>query len=211
LREHLETLGKRWHLPEVALKMRASCHYIQPFIECLEGLIERGLKADEVAAIDCEIPPGEESLICEPWAEKLRPASAYQAKFSLPYALGALLVDGAETIETFEGPTRSDVCAAAARVKWSPMADGNFPSRYGARLIVTKDSGARLLSEVEDVRGTVGRPLGEGEVLGKFLDCASRALEGGAPEQVVAAVDGLDRAPDLAALTGALRAVRRRG
>ena len=48
-------------------------------------------------------------------------------------------------------------------------------------------------------------------VLGKFLDCASRALEGGAPEQVVAAVDGLDRAPDLAALTGALRAVRRRG
>jgi 2-methylcitrate dehydratase PrpD len=209
LRDHLETLGTHWHLTEAALKMRASCHYIQPFIECLEDLLGRGLKADEVAGIDCEVPPGEESLICEPWEEKLHPVSAYQAKFSLPYALGALLVDGAVTIETFEGPTRSDICAAAARVRWSPMADGDFPNRYGARLTVTTRSGARHLVEVDDVRGTIGRPFAEGEVLRKFLDCAGRALQDGAPEQVAAAVDALDRAPDLAALSRALRAVRR--
>jgi len=207
LRDHLETLGKHWHLSEAALKMRASCHYIQPFIECMENLINRGLKVDEIAAIDCEVPPGEESLICEPWAEKLHPVSAYQAKFSLPYALGALLVDGAVTIDTFEGPTRSEVCAAAARVQWSPMADGDFPNRYGARLTVTTRSGARHSAEVDDVRGTVDRPLAEGEALSKFLDCAGRALQDGAPEQVVAAVDALDRSADLTALSGALRAV----
>ena len=114
LRMHLQTLGKHWHLREAALKARASCHYIQPFLECLETLLRRGLEADNVAAIHCEVPRGEESLICEPWAEKLQPSSAYQAKFSLPYALGALLVDGEITIATFEGPTRPDVCARSA-------------------------------------------------------------------------------------------------
>ena len=208
LRGHLETLGKHWHLREAALKMRASCHYIQPFIECLESLLDRGLDAGDVAAIECEVPLGEETLICEPWAEKLRPASAYQAKFSLPYALGALLVDGAVTIETFEGPTRDEVCASGARVTWKPMADGDFPRRYGARLNVATRSGGRLSAEVDDVRGTLGRPFADGEVLGKFLDCARRALRNGAPDRIVEAVHDLDRAPDLAALAAALRCVR---
>jgi 2-methylcitrate dehydratase PrpD len=164
LRSHLATLGERWHLREAALKVRASCHYIQPFLECLETLLSRGLDARTIESIHCEVPPGEESLICEPWAEKLRPTSAYQAKFSLPYALGALLADGVVTIGTFEGPARPEVCACAARVSWSPMADGDFPNRYGARLTVTTQSREKLSVEVDDVRGTPARPFAPGEV-----------------------------------------------
>ena len=207
LRGHLQTLGKHWHLRETALKARASCHYIQPFLECLETLLRRGLGPENIAAIHCEVPRGEESLICEPWAEKLRPSSAYQAKFSLPYALGALLVDGEITIATFEGPTRPDVCARCACVSWSPMVDGDFPNRYGARLTVTTRSDERLSAEVADVRGTPGRPFAQGELPAKFYDCARRMLQGDAPERLAAAVDRLDRAPDLTALTDALRCI----
>jgi 2-methylcitrate dehydratase PrpD len=208
LQSHLRTLGEHWHLRETALKVRASCHYIQPFLECLEILLSRGLKAEDIAAIHCEVPCGEESLICEPWVEKLRPSSAYQAKFSLPYALGALLTDGEITIATFEGPTRPDVCARATHVTWSPMADGDFPNRYGARLTVTLGSNEKLSADVVDVRGTPGRPFAQGELPAKFYDCARRMLQGDAPERLAAAVDGLDRAADLAALTAALRCVR---
>jgi 2-methylcitrate dehydratase PrpD len=208
LRSHLQTLGEHWHLREAALKVRACCHYIQPFLECLETLLRRGLKVENIAAIHCEVPCGEESLICEPWAEKLRPSSAYQAKFSLPYALGALLVDGEITIATFEGPTRPDVCARAARVTWSSMPDGDFPNRYGARVTVTIGSNEKLTAEVLDVRGTPGRPFAQGELPAKFYDCARRMLQGDAPERLAAAVDRLDRAPELAALTAALRCVR---
>ena len=63
------------------------------------------------------------------------------------------------------------------------MADGDFPNRYGARLIVTTRSNERLSAEVEDVRGTVGRPIAADEVLSKFFDCARRALEDGAPSR----------------------------
>lgn len=207
LRRHLHTLGKHWHLSEAALKMHATCHYIQPFLECLEMLLGKGLDAREVASIHCEVPPGEESLICEPWAEKLAPVSAYQAKFSLPYALGALLTDGAVSVDTFEGPARPEVCAAGQCVTWSPMADGDFPNRYGARLTVTTHARQKLIAQVDDVRGTAGRPLAEGEALGKFLACARRALTGDAPEQVVMAVRGLRHARDVTALSAALRSV----
>ncbi len=208
LRHHLQTLGDHWHLREVALKVRASCHYIQPFLECLETLLDRGLSAEDVAAVHCEVPRGEEILICEPWAEKLRPSSAYQAKFSLPYALGALLLDGEVTVATFEGPTKPEICACAARVTWSPMADGDFPNRYGARITVTTRAGERLCAELADVRGTPGRPLAPGELTAKFYDCARLALQGEAPERLAAAVDELERAPDLTELTAALRCVR---
>ena len=208
LRNHLGTLGERWHVREAALKLRASCHYIQPFLECLETLLSRGLDAGNIASIHCEVPAGEESLICEPWAKKLRPSSAYQAKFSLPYALGALLADGVVTVATFEGPARPEVCACAARVTWSPMADGDFPNRYAARLTVTTRSKEKFSVEIDDVRGAPARPFMPGEVLRKFYDCTRHVLQDEAPERLAAAVDQLDHATNLATLTSALRCVR---
>jgi 2-methylcitrate dehydratase PrpD len=208
LREHLNTFSDRWHFREAALKARACCHYIQPFLECVEGLLGRGLDPETIEAIHCEVPTGEETLICEPWMEKVRPSTAYQAKFSLPYALGALLADGAVTVATFEGPARAQVCARADLVTWSPMADGDFPNRYGARVTVTTRSNDRVTAEVEDVRGTPGRPFSEGEALRKFYDCAAPVLCDAAPERLAEAVDQLHRAQDLAALTSALRSVR---
>jgi 2-methylcitrate dehydratase PrpD len=208
LREHLNTFGDRWHFREAALKARACCHYIQPFLECLEDLLSRGLDPETIVAVHCEVPAGQETLICEPWTEKLRPSTAYQAKFSLPYALGALLTDGVVTVATFEGPTRVQVCARADLVTWSPMVDGDFPNRYGARVTVTNRSSDRFTAEVEDVRGTPGRPFSEGEALRKFYDCTAPVLRDDAPERLAGAVDQLDRAKDLAALTSALRSVR---
>jgi 2-methylcitrate dehydratase PrpD len=208
LRGHLQTLGERWHLREAALKLHACCHYIQPFLECLDLLLSRGLTAEDVASIRCEVPRGEEGLICEPWAEKLRPPSAYAAKFSLPYALAALLEDGEVSIASFEGPTRPELARRAAGVSWAPMPDGDFPRRYGARLTVTTRSNQTLSAEVEDVRGTPRRPFAPGELLGKYYDCARRMLQGDAPVRLAAAVEELHRAPDLAALTAAVRCVR---
>jgi 2-methylcitrate dehydratase PrpD len=208
LRKHLATLGQHWHMLEAALKLYPTCHYIQPFLECLQMLLGRGLRANDVAAIHCEVPAGEETLICEPWAEKLEPASAYQAKFSLPYALAALLVDGGIGVETFEGPARAEICAMAAAITWSAMAHGDFPNRYGARITVLTRANRSLSAEVEDVKGTIRRPLAVAEPLGKFLDCARPVLQDEMPERVMAAIDELERAHDLSRLTGALRCVR---
>jgi hypothetical protein len=119
-----------------------------------------------------------------------------------------MLADGDVTIATFEGPARPEICGRAALVSWSPMPDGDFPRRYGARLTVTTRAHEKLSAEVSDVRGTPGRPFAQGEMSVKFYDCARRMLQGDAPEQLAAAVETLDDEPDVAALTRALRRVK---
>jgi hypothetical protein len=88
------------------------------------------------------------------------------------------------------------------------MADGDFPRRFGARLTMTTRSQQKVSAHVEDVRGTAGRPLAEGEAVDKFLACARRALAHDAPEQVIEAVRELRHARDVTALSAALRSVR---
>lgn len=207
LRGLVATLGTRWHVPEVALKEHPCCHYIQPFLECLESLLDAGLGPDEVAAIHCEVPRGEEFLICEPWERKLAPGSAYEAKFSLAYALGARLVDGRVGVETFEGEAREDVCRAARKVTYSTI-DAGFPERYAARLRVTTAAGRAETAEVADVRGGARRPFPRATVHAKFRDNARRALAAGAVERVAALVLGLEREADLSGLSSALRDLR---
>jgi 2-methylcitrate dehydratase PrpD len=209
LRELLGGLGREWYLPEMAIKQYPCCHYIQPFLECLDRLIGQGLDPRAVRELCCEVPRGEEFLICEPWARKLNPGSAYEAKFSLPYALAALMVDRRIAVETFEGPARSDLTAAARRISWKPMVDGGFPERYRARITVTTEAGETLTAAVDDVRGGPRRPLERGLIHDKFRDNAARALEDGAVDAVFRAVLELPTAASCATLTDALRRVRR--
>ncbi|MGH6884961.1 MAG: MmgE/PrpD family protein, partial [Geminicoccales bacterium] len=208
LRALLDGLGRDWCLPEVAVKQYPCCHYIQPFLECLATLMGRGLDPRVIRELRCEVPRGEEFLICEPWQRKLRPGSAYEAKFSLPYALAALMVDRRVTVETFEGPARLDLMEAARRVFCVPMEDGGFPQRFRARITVTTAAGETLGCEVDDVLGGPRRPLPRSAIYDKFRDNAARALEAGAVEAVFAAVASLDVAASCRTLTDALRRVR---
>ena len=75
------------------------------------------------------------------------------------------------------------------------------------RLKVTTHANATFSAAVDDVRGTPGRPLAQGEVLAKFYDCVRPVLKHEAPARLAAAVAGLERATNLAALTSALRSV----
>lgn len=209
LRDLLSGLGQRWYLPDMAIKQYPCCHYIQPFIECLAELMNEGLDPRAVRELRCEVPRGEEFLICEPWERKLCPGSAYEAKFSLPYALAALMADRRIGVETFEGQARPDLMAAARRISWVPMADGGFPERYRARITVTTAAGETLTSDVDDVLGGPRRPLERRLIHDKLRDNAARALEDGAVEAVFRAVMELDEAPSCDALTNALRGVRR--
>jgi len=95
-------------------------------------------------------------------------------------------------------PAGSVVAHGAELVTWSPMADGDFSNRYGARVTVTNRSNDRFTAEVEDVRGTPGRPFSEGEALCKFYDCTAPVLRDDAPERLAGAVDQMHRAEDLA-------------
>ena len=187
----IETLGTEWHLPQAAFKFYPCCHYIHPFIEALEIAL-RQKPGSTVDTILCEVPPGAAALISEPWERKLRPQTGHEARYSLPIALAARLVEGAVTPATFANAPSAAIVAKAECISARAMKNANFPQRFEARLHLKFTDGSTTEVYVDDVFGGARRPPAREAVLEKFR--ANAALIGstsdvGALEDSVLAIE----------------------
>ncbi len=161
-------------------------------------------KATAVAALTCRVPAGAAPITCEPWGAKQNPASGHAARWSLPVAAAARLVEGRVDLATFEAPASGPVLALARRTAWEPLAGARFPEVFEAEIVAETRDGLRHEIRVDDVYGNAGRPAGDDAVREKFRRNAARGL---APEEAAsleAAIDALAEAPRLDALTLAL-------
>lgn len=208
LRALLGDLGRRWHLPEAAFKFYPCCHYLHPFIEAAGELAKRGATADNITAIVCEVPAGAAPVICEPWERALAPATGHAARWSLPIAVASRLVEGKVDLATFERAASPEVRSLARRIRWVPLANARFPERFEAVITCELQSGAPQTVRIDDVDGNHTRPPAAARVMEKFRGNAARALAPGAIETLAQAAQGLVSAPDLQALSRALRSVR---
>jgi 2-methylcitrate dehydratase PrpD len=199
-------LGEVWRIREVAVKLHPTCHFIQPYIECLEQLLD-GVSPNAVAAITCYVADGMARLICEPWAQKLDPVTPYQAKWSLPYCLGAVLVYGRIGPETFDRiSTDPEILRWGKLIDWKPM-QTDFPQHYPARIRMVLKDGTKRCAAVADVLGCPERPLKRDAILQKFLALTERALVPCGGERLVAAAMRLAGGLTARDFGGVLRAV----
>jgi 2-methylcitrate dehydratase PrpD len=210
-RGHIDDLGERWHLPEAAYKFYPSCHYLHPFIEAAGTLAERGVRADDVAKIVCRVPQGEAPIICDPWDVKQAPETGHAARWSLPIVVASRLVEGKVDLATFETPAGRAVRELAGRMRWEPLPDAKFPQRFEAELVCETRAGKTEKVRVDDVYGNHTRPPGTDPILAKFRANAVRSLREDGVTAVLKAVEGLEKAKDLAALSSALRQGARQG
>ncbi len=205
----LEDLGERWLLPEAAFKAYPCCHYIQAALEALQAVLAGGVQAADIERIDCELPREVAWLVCEPWDRKLAPPSGHVAKFSLPYCLAALALDGRVDVATFDRRDADPrLTPMMQRVRFLPMAASGFPARYPARVRVLARDGASHAIEIQDVLGSSARPFSRAQVLDKFRANATRRLTEEAVGEVIARVEALDAATELSGLASALRKLR---
>jgi 2-methylcitrate dehydratase PrpD len=206
LRELVARLGKKYYLPEVSLKAYPCCHYNHSFLECLQKLMGEGLTPEQIESIQCVVPVEEAPIICEPWERKLIPASGYEAKFSLPYCLAALLIDGQVSFQTFDRPDPDPaVINFAQKIFYTSLDNSSFPKCFPGYVEVQLRSGQKLTAAVEDVKGCPRRPLSDAEIQAKFENNAARKLKPEAVSKVALAITQLDKAAALKDLTGALR------
>lgn len=161
------TLGRTWHLPQAAFKFYPCCHYIHPFIEALEIALAEN-PGRSIQSILCEVPPGATVLIADPWERKLTPQSGHEARYSLPIALAARLVEGKVTPATFTDAPCAEIVAKAICISAREMIGADFPNRFEARIHLTFTDGATREVYVEDVFGGARRPPSPQAVLDKF-------------------------------------------
>lgn len=87
-------LGERWHCLDIEMKRYPTGHVNLPFVDAMLQLHADGVRAGQVRRITATVAPWMMPVVCEPVAEKRRPASDLHAKVSLPYTLAETLVRG---------------------------------------------------------------------------------------------------------------------
>src|ERR1700726_4095986 len=93
--------GSRWVTDTLAFKPYPCGTMAQPYIDCARRLAARGVKAEDIKEIVCEVAEGTVHRLWEPLADKQRPRNGYSAKFATPYLLATGFVHGGVGLRAF--------------------------------------------------------------------------------------------------------------
>jgi 2-methylcitrate dehydratase PrpD len=170
--------GTRWATDTLAFKPYPCGTMAQPYIDCARRLAARGVKAEDVTEIVCEVAEGTVHRLWEPLADKQRPRNGYAAKFATPYLLSTGFVHGGVGLGAFTENAISDarVLALAAKVKFVIDPDNPYPNNYTGHIRATLRDGSVVEERQPHMRGGAQEPLTRQDVIDKF---ALNAQHGG--------------------------------
>jgi 2-methylcitrate dehydratase PrpD len=202
------TLGREWETLAIGFKPYPCCHYNHAYLDCaLELRREHALTPETIAAVECRVPAGQVPIVCEPRAAKLRPRTAYDAQFSLPYSVAAALLDGRVGLDTYEAAGLSEPgrLALAERVTHVVDPDSAFPNGFPGWVRIRLSNGRTLEARAPDGRGSLARPLPPETIVEKFRGNAARAVPPAAVAEIERVALALDSLVDVRKLTSLLK------
>ncbi|EWY37796.1 2-methylcitrate dehydratase [Skermanella stibiiresistens SB22] len=197
-------LGSRWELSHTAIKPFPACHFTHG---CIDAAIKLAPEVDTgaIRRIRALVPGEVVKTVCEPVANKKRPANSYDAQFSIPYLVAVGLRHGRMALADIERPMLDDpeILAIADKVDYEVDPKSGFPRHYSGEVIVEMTDG-RVLNHREQInRGAPDRPLTNGEIIEKYRTNASLAVSTERSQAIEAAVLACHES-DAAALSASL-------
>ncbi|HET9018932.1 MAG TPA: MmgE/PrpD family protein, partial [Acetobacteraceae bacterium] len=139
-------LGETWELLQVAVKPFPACHFTHACADAAIALREGGVDPARIARVRALVPAEVVKTVCEPVANKRRPANSYDAQFSIPFIVAAALLRGRFTLGelTQEAIRDAEILALADRVDYEADPASGFPRYYSGEVIVElQDGGTR--------------------------------------------------------------------
>lgn len=203
-----DTLGRDWQTLAIGYKPYPCCHYNHAYLDCALQLRQaHALAPDDVEAVECRVPAGQAPIVCEPRAAKLRPRTAYDAQFSLPYSVASALLDGRVGLDSYTAGRLAEPrrLALAARVTHAIDPESTFPHGFPGWVRIRLRDGRMLEARVPDGRGSLACPLPPEAIVAKFRDNAARALPTDRIADIERTVLGLDTLADVRTLAALLR------
>lgn len=208
-----EGLGATWETLNVAVKPIPACHFVHACADAA-ALLSQPWDKSPIQRIVANVPAGVMKTVCEPVENKRRPANAYEAQFSIPYAVATGLRFGRFTLDALDPSAYRDeeTLALAALVECAPDPSADFPRYFGGEVVVELTDG-RTLRHAEPInRGAATRPISNADIVAKFHENAARAVSRTHADSILNAVLGLERgqAKALSHLLGARVAMENR-
>lgn len=204
----VERLGDHWATEDLTVKPYPACQLLHAALDATAEVLEANprLRAHDIAEVMCDLHPDAVPIVGAVSGHKARPRTAYEAKFSLPWSVAALIVDGGIGIDTYAAAaiTRVEIAELAARVHTRPVA-GEVPAAAGpGRVEIRLTDGGTLVGHVPVSAGGPGRRLTDDRLRDKFTDCC-RGAEGSTA--LAHRLLDPDREPSVRALVDAVDAV----
>ncbi len=165
-----DDFGTRWVMESLAFKPYACGTMAQPYVDCAIRLAQRGIEAESIREIVCEVAEGTVHRLWEPLAAKQAPPNAYAAKFSTPFciAAGFMLGDAglaAFTEATVQGPW---LRALAGKVRYVVDPANPYPRAFTGHIRATLRSGEVVEERQPHLRGGAQEPLSRADIERKF-------------------------------------------
>ena len=185
-------------------KLHACCLYNHHALDGMQHILRRGeFAASDVARIDVVAPPLA-TIMTDP-----APANMLAAKFSLPYALAAVVTHRTTDVTAFYPDKLADDETLALSRKVDVSADPDMDLRRydypAARVTVSLNDGRTLSESVVAHHGDHRNPAPAEELAGKFAFLTADFLGEKGIGAVTEAVSYMDESPDIRELTGLLR------
>ena len=165
-----EGLGTRWEVLRIAPKVYPCAFTMMPHIEAALALrAAHGLRAADIIEVTCHIGRRSFPTVCEPVADKRRPATTWHGRISLQHTVAEALVRGRMDKNAYAPAALHDpeINALADRVRHvdDPLTTA---TRSGGTVEVRLADGRLLSHRVEDMRGTAANPMSTDDVVRKF-------------------------------------------
>ena len=162
------------------------CHFMHGVLHAarraMGGIAVSPVEVDSIVA---QVAPDAVDFVLEPLTDKQAPRTDYDAKFSLPFSVAAMLADGDVGLATY-APDRLDdprLLAIAARVRYEVKPYGDA---FAGGVRVELADGRRLEADSDCHEAGGSHVMSEGEVVHKFRSNAATALEARDREQLEA-------------------------
>lgn len=196
----LSDLGERWETLAMAIKPYPACHLTHAAMDGARRLLADGLRIEDIATIRAQVPEAAVGIVLEPAERKRRPSTPYEAKFSLPFCVARMLVDGRIDRDSFSLRMPADASVRALMDRFSyEVVPAGPRGPFFTVLTVELTGGAVLTADVPHPSGTPEAPLEADAVAEKFRALARPTL-GPATESAVRTILSLGDADDVISL-----------
>ena len=198
--------GTRWVSETLAFKPYPCGTMTHPYIDCARRLAARGIAAEEITELICEVADGTVHRLWEPLASKQRPPNGYAGKFSTPYCIAAGFVRGNVGLSDFSDAAVPDprVLALAAKVRYEIDPQNPYPSNFTGHIRALLADGRVVEERQPHLRGGAHEPLTRADIEEKFaLNARHGGWDAARAEQALALLRTLyDGKIDLSSLRG---------
>jgi 2-methylcitrate dehydratase PrpD len=167
----IDGFGQQWVTETLAFKPYPCGTMTHPYIDCARRLAARGIKADDIVEIECEVGEGTVHRLWEPLAAKQKPANGYSGKFSTPYCIAAGFLRGNVGLNDFSDSAVRDpeVVALAEKIRYRIDPHNPYPKQFTGHIRASLRDGSAVEERQAYMRGGAQEPLTRADIEQKFL------------------------------------------